>query len=63
MAEGWAPLTLFRRDRKERSKLLLNFPAFAFGASDSLLIVFSYGQGQGEGLLARFARIFIAGHG
>jgi hypothetical protein len=41
---------------------LLNFPALAFGASNSFLIVFCHGQGQGEIFLAPFARVFIAGH-
>jgi hypothetical protein len=34
---------LLGRDREERAKLLLNFPAFAFGAGDSLLVVLSHG--------------------
>jgi hypothetical protein len=55
-------LAFLRRDRKERAKLLLNFLALAFGASDSLLIVLGHGQDQGEALFARFARVFIAGH-
>jgi hypothetical protein len=49
-------------DRKERAKLLLNFPALAFGASDPLLIVFGHGQDEGESFLARFACIFVTGH-
>jgi hypothetical protein len=56
------PLAFLRGYREERAKLLLNFLALAFGASDPLLIVLGHGQDQSEALFARLARVFIAGH-